>query len=328
MEDKQTLTIEKYGFQVKNRYRARGAVLLDTSEGPRLLREYERIGGNFSFANEVKEILNKKGMTMTDRVVPNCEGELITEWDSGEKYIVYEWYFGEDCDYRNKKILFEAAKNLGKLHRNLSDVTAEPVALLENICSQYERHNKEMKHVYGYMKEKKRKNEFELSALSCFQEFYHKAKEAAKRLSESPYFLEMGGMTKDICHGEYNYHNLIVTKNGIATTNFEHAEYGIQIMDLAYFLRKIMEKNSWNSEKGKAVLEGYRSEKDLQKEELEFLLIALDYPVKYWKLLNQYINRKKTWLSGKNMEKLMGVREQENAKKEFLNEVAFDEKIR
>ena len=77
MEDKQDLTIEKYGFQVKNRCRARGAILLDTNEGPRLMREYERIQGHFSFANEVKEILYHKGMTMTDRVVPNLEGELI-----------------------------------------------------------------------------------------------------------------------------------------------------------------------------------------------------------------------------------------------------------
>jgi len=206
-------------------------------------------------------------------------------------------------------------------------VASEPVKIEENLCREYDRHNKEMKRVYGYMKEKKRKNEFELSAMSCFQEFYEKAQEAGKKLLHNAYFQKHGSGTRDICHGEYNYHNLIMTKKGVATTNFEHAEYGMQIMDLVYFLRKTMEKNGWNIEKGQAVLEGYRSESVLDKEALEFLVTALEYPVKYWKLMNQYINRKKTWISNKNMEKLIGVREQEKAKSEFLKEMAFREKI-
>lgn len=327
MEDKQELAIEKYGFQVKNRYRARGAVLLDTSDGPRLMREYDKINGHFSFANEIKESLAKRGMTMTDRVVPNCEGELVTEWESGEKYVVYEWYYGDDCDYRSRQGLQQAAKNLGRLHSCLCNLSEEPVKMEECLLIRYERHNREMKRVYGYMKEKKRKNEFELSALSCFREFYKKAELAGERLKDSVYFQKNGIWTKDVCHGEYNYHNLIFTKKGVATTNFERAGYGMQLMDLAYFLRKTMEKNGWNIEKGKAVLDGYRSEHDMGAEACEFLMIALSYPVKYWKLLNQYINGKKSWISNKNMEKLIGVREQEAAKANFLHEMAINEKI-
>ena len=196
MEDKQQLTIEKYSFQVKNRFRARGAILLDTDEGPRLMREYERIQGHFSFANEVKETLYQKGMTRTDRVVLNREGEWITQWESGEKYIVYEWYFGEDCDYRSKQGLTPVAKNLGQIHSCLSGVAKEPIPLQETLCQEYRRHNKEMKRVYGYMKDKKRKNEFELSALSCFPEFFEKATEAEEQLMQTSYFQKYGNTYK------------------------------------------------------------------------------------------------------------------------------------
>ena len=128
--------------------------------------------------------------------------------------------------------------------------------------------------------------------MECFHGFFSQAQQAKERLEKSDYFQKNGHETQDVCHGEYNYHNLIITKTGVATTNFERAAFGMQLMDLAYFFRKVMEKNSWNA--------------------------VLGYPVKYWKLLNQYINGKKSWISNKNMEKLIGVREQEKAKKHFL----------
>lgn len=324
MEDKQELTLGKYSFQVKNRNRARGAVLLDTNEGPRLMREYERIQGHFTFENEVKERLAQRGMTLTDQVVYNIEGNPVTEWESGEKFVVYQWYYGDSCDYRNPQELEKAARNLGQLHQQLRGMTEEPVRMEENLLMRYERRNREMKRVYQFMKSKKRKNEFELCALSCYPEFYRKAEQAAAYLQRSVYWQRHGGETRDVCHGEYNYHNLIYTKKGIATTNFEHAQYGIQLMDLAYFLRKVMEKNAWQKEKGRAVLEGYRSAAEMGAEEYEFLWTILFYPVKFWKLMSQYMNGKKSWISDKNMEKLFSVREKEAAKDKFLGETPND----
>ena len=324
MEDKQELTLGKYSFQVKNRNRARGAVLLDTNEGPRLMREYERIQGHFAFENEVKERLAQRGMPLTDRVVYNIEGDPVTEWDSGEKYVVYQWYYGDSCDYRSSQGLEKAAANLGQLHKQLRGMSEEPVPIEENPFMRYERRNRELKRVYHFMKGKKRKNEFELCALSCYPEFFRKAEQAAEYLQRSVYWQKYGKETRDVCHGEYNYHNLIYTKKGIATTNFEHAHYGMQLMDLAYFLRKAMEKNAWQKEKGKAILEGYRSEVEMGAEEYEFLWTVLFYPVKFWKLMSQYMNGKKSWISDKNMEKLVSVREKEEAKDKFLGETPND----
>lgn len=324
VEDKQELTLGKYSFQVKNRNRARGAVLLDTNEGPRLMREYERIQGHFAFENEVKERLAQRGMPLTDRVVYNIEGDPVTEWDSGEKYVVYQWYYGDSCDYRSSQGLEKAAANLGQLHKQLRGMSEEPVPIEENLFMRYERRNRELKRVYHFMKGKKRKNEFELCALSCYPEFFRKAEQAAEYLQRSVYWQKYGKETRDVCHGEYNYHNLIYTKKGIATTNFEHAHYGMQLMDLAYFLRKAMEKNAWQKEKGKAILEGYRSEVEMGAEEYEFLWTVLFYPVKFWKLMSQYMNGKKSWISDKNMEKLVSVREKEEAKDKFLGETPND----
>ena len=46
----------------------------------------------------------------------------------------------------------------------------------------FQRHNRELKRVNGYMKNKKRKNEFEIYAINCFNDYYEKACEAAELL--------------------------------------------------------------------------------------------------------------------------------------------------
>ena len=62
MEDRRELIEQKYGFQVKNQYRARGAILFDTKDGPLLLREKMKLTGHFEWENEVKEHLRKNGI--------------------------------------------------------------------------------------------------------------------------------------------------------------------------------------------------------------------------------------------------------------------------
>ena len=61
MEDRRELIEKKYGFQVKNQYRARGAILFDTKDGPLLLREKMKLTGHFEWENEVK---GKMGQNM------------------------------------------------------------------------------------------------------------------------------------------------------------------------------------------------------------------------------------------------------------------------
>jgi len=61
LEDRRELIEKKYGFQVKNQYRARGAILFDTKDGPLLLREKMKLTGHFEWENEVKEHLRKNG---------------------------------------------------------------------------------------------------------------------------------------------------------------------------------------------------------------------------------------------------------------------------
>ena len=312
MEDKQEKVLSLYDLKVKNSYRTRGAFVLETGRGLMLLREHTYIGNHFLFENRIKDVLSDAGMDMTDRVVKTAEGEDYAKLETGETFVMTHWFYGEECNLKDENCVFCAAENLGKMHRILKNFPAGEEYMEESETEKLIRHSREMKRVYSYMRNKKQKNEFEIFAMDCFSQFYENGIEAEEMLAK----IETD--SGKVCHGDYNNHNVLFTSKGIATTCFDKACRGEPLMDLYYFLRKAMEKNNWEASIGEAVLKGYEKQINLSERGNRFLYVMLRYPEKYWKLLNQYYNRKKSWLSARNMEKLIGVKEQTARKEKFL----------
>ncbi|MCD8119203.1 MAG: hypothetical protein LUE29_06980 [Lachnospiraceae bacterium] len=100
--------------------------------------------------------------------------------------------------------------------------------------------------------------------------------------------------------------------------NFERMAVGLQVTDVYDYIRKILEKNAWNRELGYRLIERYRRERPMSADEMEILRILFLFPEKYWKLVNHYCNHSKSWLPGKNPEKLATLVRQEEARVRFV----------
>ena len=109
--------------------------------------------------------------------------------------------------------------------------------------------------------------------------------------------------------------------NHIAVVNFNHSAKGLQIQDLYFFLRKVMEKHDWNVNLGKQLIDKYNMIKKLSDRELSLLQIMMSYPEKFWKIANFYYNTSKAFISERNLEKLEQVIALEEQKEVFLEEV-------
>lgn len=126
--------------------------------------------------------------------------------------------------------------------------------------------------------------------------------EAAQEALLEPVMKNYTGIVWERCsmiHGEYNYHNVLFMHGKIATTNFEKCRRDIQMEDLYYFLRKVMEKNGWKIRIGDGMLNAYSAILPLTKEEITYLKVRLIYPEKFWKIANSYYNTNKAWVAVK-----------------------------
>lgn len=321
MDEKIKEILDQYELEVKGVCRVRGAYVFDTNGGMRILREFRSTDTKAELAQQVKEHLEKQGCFKVDLYERNKEGKLITETAMGNRYVLKRWFKGEDCDLKKMEHVELAARHLAKLHKAMCHVTETPLVFqADTFQERFLKHNRELRRVRSYIKDKKQRNEFELLFLSVFSEFYQEAEAAEEQLKKIDVAQLYEKVTADqtMCHGSYNYHNLIVTKSGMATGNFEKTHLQLQVMDLYEFVRKLMEKTSWNFDVLKRVISSYEKEKPLTPEEKQVLRVSLLYPEKFWKISNYYINNKKTWMSGKKIDKIQRLQQQKNSRRLLL----------
>ena len=149
-------------------------------------------------------------------------------------------------------------------------------------------------------------------------------KEADAALSELNQF-DFDGLRKKaldertLCHGDFNYHQVILNRKYTAVVNFDKMHYDIQVKDLYQFLRKVLEKNNWDSSLGTMIMDTYLSVRTLSEEERRVLYAMLTFPEKFWKISNRYYNSRKSWISSVKYDKLCRFKKTEGQRRDFLN---------
>ncbi|MBS5522259.1 MAG: CotS family spore coat protein [Clostridiales bacterium] len=340
MDEKIKEILDKYSFNVITTCRGRGAVICETDQGLRLVREYTLSPSRLVFESLVKYTVRDRGYMNVDQIVVNREGELLSKNKYDRGYVVKEWYDGRECDMKSREDLIALAANLARLHRQLRGVPLSPEMVqsysyggMKNIL---DKHCREMKSIRNYMRSKKQKKSFETMYLDCYEEFAGQALEAAQALG-TPEYEELFTRAKEertLCHGDYNHHNVILMKGrteytvpgccneklpAMATVNFDKMNVNVQVNDLYLFLRKVMEKNHWDVALGTAIVDAYNAELPLSLNEKKYLYILMLFPEKFWKIANHYYNTRKSWTSARNQEKLEAFISIRELRKNFLD---------
>lgn len=329
MQEYEKSILEKYKIGTCSTRKVRGAVLCDTAQGIFLLREVTAPMGRILALCELQKHLTEQGYAGVDCVIPNGDGEYITVWEDGRKYMLRRWFRARECDPRKPTEILEAAGNLAKLHMLMRvKVTSAPEA--EHLGEEYDRHNRELRKVRRFVRAMTSKGEFEVAFLRCFDEMYEWTQAAGDYLACSGYEKLRRESFKENClvHGEYNYHNILMkcedgyrAASVVATTNFDRFRMNIQAEDLYYFLRKVMEKHGWKERLGDNMLNAYSAIRPLSSEEINYLKLRLLYPEKFWKIANSYYHSNKAWVSVKNTEKLNTAIRQTKEKEKFIGNI-------
>ena len=329
MEEKIEDVVKQYPVQLIGKRRIRGAILLETKEGLFTLVRYKESVRRLAFQEQIKQTLTDQGYPYVDKVMMNREQELVTKDNLGNGWLLKRWYTGRECNLRDEEEICKATRHLATLHQKMicpenstDEWCDEEITSEKDLQILLERHTREMKRVYNYIRSKKKKNEMEICILNLFQRFYDQAGFANVYISEIDYHSLLSECIhkRKVYHGSYNYHNILFQERQIVTTNFDKADVGIQIVDFYDFLRKILEKNSWNIRQGLKLMEQYQTVRPLEKREAKLLYILLLFPEKFWKQINFYYNGKKSWMSVKNYDKLLKIANQEESRRNFLKE--------
>lgn len=324
MNDRNTEVLEEYELQIRTLRRGRGAWVCETDQGLKLLREYKGTLKRLEFEEEVLTAVLEKGVIFVDQYQRNKAGELLSTAGDGTHFIVKDWYNDRECNIRDEAELVETVSRIAKLHKslrevelkeewNLGSILAEPMAV------EMERHNKELKRTRNFISGKRKKSDFEL----CVMESFNMFREQALMAQEGLLSMENEGKVPSafLCHGELNQHHILMGSDYIAVIEFNKMHLGVQAADLYHFIRKVMEKHSWDLKLGTRMLEAYDRVLPMNAADREYLYCLFLYPEKYWKQLNFYFNANKAWIPARNVEKLRELASQQSARNEFLHQI-------
>lgn len=333
MQEYEYEVLNQYDIEIKGTRKTRGAILCDTDQGLLLLKEVRGSEKRIPVLCELYSFLREQGYDRLDYILRTSDGECVAKNEVGEVFVLKRWFQGRECDVKKPAEILGAAGNLAKLH-----LVMRSTDIGERLCGRWElkeeyiRHNQELKKVRKFVRAAVSKGEFEYAFLSCFEQMYQWAQLGARELGDGRYERLFVQCRENGClaHGEYNYHNVLMLQGDyhygkpglrIATVNFEKVRTDIQVEDLYYFLRKVMEKHGWKVRLGDNMLNAYSAIRPLTDQELDYIRVRLIYPEKFWKTADSYYRSNKAWISEKNTEKLELAIRQTEEKKRFLQEI-------
>lgn len=332
MREYELEVLEQYDVDVISTRKIRGAFFCETKEGIMILKEAGISDRRALLLYALLRYLETEGYPNVDTPVYNKENGLVSVSRDQTRYLLKKWYGGRECDVRKEADILEASRSLARLHRKMCWQgvcdsileTAECPPAGRHLKEEFLCRNRELKKVRMYIRHKVNKNEFESLYLTYFEKMYQLASEAAVRLEKSGYeeLYRESVEKKKLVHGDYNYHNVIMLSGSeTAVTNFEHFRADVQVLDLYYFLRKVMEKHRWKESLGRAMLDAYQEIRPLDDREQEILALKIAYPEKFWKTANTYYHSNKAWIPEKSVEKLETAILQTEEKMRFLEKI-------
>ncbi len=319
-DEKNGGVIGQYDITVWDSYRFRGAVYYRTEQGLLMLRSREAKEARVAYEESIKCVGQAKGFSTLDRGIQNIEGNYVTEGDYGETFLLRHWTEGEECDLENIEAAVRAAEGLAHFHAAMHGCPVQEEYVQEGIEEGALRRIREVRKMETYLRKRKQKTPFESKLQEVLPEFRVQAEGALRLLSECS--VEELGRTSIadglLAHGNYGSHTVLLLRDGVFVSDFEHARIGIQVVDLYYLMRKTLEKHSFVGDVPERLLAAYESGRGLSVAERQVLYCLLATPEKFLRICNRYFNRKKSWIPGKNAQKLQMVLEQEPARQEML----------
>lgn len=325
MNDKAVNVLEQYDMTVNRTFKGRGTIICDTDQGMRVLKEYrgrtEKLELLFQLQGKLKDSLR------TDTLIRTKEGALFVKDLDNSVYILEEQVEGKECSYKNEEDIVKACGAMAKLHLKFMTPQSEKICVMPVFfyADEMERHTIECKRVRNYLRKLHNKTEFERALLKEYDYFLEKAVAVTRRAreeSQAEYeaYVNSNGL---YCHGDYQYHNVIFGKGSGGTytgiVNLEHFAHDAGARDFYLLFRKISEKCDWSLDMAQSMLDAYQNRRVFPPIEWRSLCLRLEYPEKFWKIINFYYNSRKSWMPNRNYDKLESLIRQEKNREKLLN---------
>lgn len=292
---------KEFRINVKRCYKFRGMYMCETSKGTKVIHISAYTPVQITLEHNIKEHLIKKGFTCLNRLHISSKDTPYVIYNN-RVYLMMDWNDGQVADFYNIGDIKSSVQVLAKMHiagRGFNNLPKGiNLSQIKNIGDTYEKRHKETVKLKRRIENTGRKTDFEVLYLknsSIYSEYQEVSKELIDYKSYQK-LINLADKDQSLAHHKFTYHNIITKANQRPViTGFEKCGYDVQITDLAYLARRIMERNRWDINLLISIIEEYNKLIPLSDQEWRAIKGMMIFPERFAKLCNEYYHSKRRW---------------------------------
>lgn len=116
MSEKLAEVYEQYDMEILATRKGRGATILTTTDGLRILEPFRGSVTRLEQEYVLKQLFEKEGCENLDYVIPNKEGKLFTCDKYRQPFVLKKHFEGNECDMHNPSDIVRAVEALARFH--------------------------------------------------------------------------------------------------------------------------------------------------------------------------------------------------------------------
>ena len=312
---------EKYNLEIKSIVPLKDVFIISTSKGKMILKKTILSPERIQFIHAVKEHLSENNFTRLDRFLCSTEGipYLIS---GGDSYTLTNMIEGNECNFDNRTEIIKSARLLAEMHKASKGFRPPENCIPRDELGKLPLYfNKRLEEIKKLKKTAlKEKNRFDYMFLQHYDYFHNLGENAIGLITNSIYdrLVKTAKEEGVLCHHDFTHNNIISNGSELYIINFDYCCFELKVYDIANFLRRKMRKCNWDINEAKVIIDEYRTIEDISEDEFFVMKLILQFPQKFWRVINKYYNSKRGWSEKSFIVKLQEVIDEIEYHKKFL----------
>lgn len=318
--------VRKFGQKVYKIDSCRKIWRLQTSAGYKYLKRSKLTPADVWFIHDALQYLSRRNFNHVPGLAVSQSGDPFVIHETG-LYILTDWYFSYELDFRVLGDLREAARFMAEFHLAGQGFTpnhpSSPRSAWFSWPGNLSARITQLQDFRRLAQFERKASPFSRLYDDYFDPFYREAITSYQALLRSPYpeVAQLESKKKRLCHHDYSGRNLLRTfNNQLLLVDFDYCLRDIRIHDLLNFMIRNLKHTDWNGESCRVILREYQQVDPLAPEELEVLRILAHWPQDFWQVGHQYYYEKLPWPRERFLKKLERKINSRQAREKFLKE--------
>ncbi|MBS4959840.1 MAG: hypothetical protein KHZ62_03345 [Clostridiales bacterium] len=300
------ILLEGFGKKMINSFRIRTGLICQTEGDIYELRKTVPDSKKIIFINEVKEHLYTNGFRCVLRMEQSVEELPYFIWD-GNYYILMKYQERTPIEPIDPEAVCRGAAQIARMHLAAVEFFTQGDTLpAPDYSVLYEKRKVELLRIRKRLKKKRNLSAIDFLVYKNADYYSRLAQFAIDFLQGAGYgkLFETAEQNGTLCHNNCRSENFLELKNKeILIDGFEQCRIGLQVYDLAEWIRRYLKQEEIQPAVVLQMIESYHSVRPLSREEYLLLCGFLLFPVKFFRLLNQHYNNRRVCVSDSLVEK-------------------------